>query len=877
MPHQAAKTPTILRVRAIRRFNVRSALPQPLAPLSELATNLRWSWHSRTRDIFRDMDPEAWERVHEDPAAALAALSPERLAELAADEAFVARVDKAKEGLASYLTEPVWYDKFSGEQPAPQAVAYFSAEFGITHVLPQYSGGLGILAGDHLKSASDLGVPIVGVGLFYKSGYFNQQLSADGWQLESYPLLDPDDLPLALLREADGTPAEITLAMPGERTLTARIWKAQVGRVPLLLLDSDVEANDEAGRQLTDRLYGGGGAQRLEQEMLLGIGGIRALRTWSRLSGAATPEVYHCNEGHAGFLSLERISELSTEQGLAFDQAQQVVRANNVFTTHTPVPAGIDRFEASIVADHFSGSAQLAGVPVERVLPLGAENYEGGDPAIFNMAVLGLRMAQRSNGVSQLHGAVSREMFDVLWPGFDDAEVPITSITNGVHAPTWMDRKVVDLGRKYLGIDGVRDVIGFSEVDRIPRDELWAVKRELREQLVHDVRERMRASARTRGASPAELSWTDQVLDPDVLTIGFARRVPTYKRLTLMLRDPDRLKRLLLHPERPIQLVIAGKSHPADETGKKLIQEMVRFTDDPQIRHRIVFLPNYDMQMAQTLMPGVDVWLNNPLRPYEASGTSGMKAALNGALNLSILDGWWDEWYDGNNGWAIPSADPTGVAGASTMDEDRRDDLEAAALYDLIESQVAARFYDVDEQGVPQHWLEMVEHTLRVLGPKVLATRMVQDYTTKLYTPAAVAGRAAVGDDYELARSLSDYVAKARDAFGNLRIEHVEADGVSDAPLFGDELTVRAYVALGGLDPQEVQVQLVYGRASDSDQLRDVRVADLAPAQDLGDGRYRFDGTHRLDRTGAFGYSVRVLPKHPGLANPAELGLVVNA
>ena len=864
-------------MRAIRRFNVRTALPEPLAPLSDLATNLRWSWHRRTRDLFRDMDPSVWEAVHGDPVALLAGLTPQRLAALAADEEFVGRVHAAAHGLSTYLTAPAWYDEFSAEQSAPASIAYFSAEFGITHVLPQYSGGLGILAGDHLKSSSDLGVPIVGVGLFYKEGYFSQQLSADGWQLENYPLLDPDDVPLILLREADGTPVDITLALPEGRTLHARVWRAQVGRVPLLLLDSDVEANDDSARELTARLYGGGGDQRLQQEMLLGIGGVRALRVWSRLTGAPAPEVYHCNEGHAGFLSLERISELVSGHGLDFEQARRAVRASNVFTTHTPVPAGIDRFDAQLVHTHFSGTAELPGVPVDAILPLGAEDYEGGQPDIFNMALMGLRMAQRSNGVSQLHGAVSRSMFNALWPGFDADEVPITSITNGVHAPTWMDWRVIELGRKYLGETDVREAIGWDRIGRVPRAELWAVKRELREQLVEDVRKRMRASAQTRGASHAELGWVADLLDPDVLTIGFARRVPTYKRLTLMLRDPERLKKLLLDPERPVQLVIAGKSHPADETGKKLIQEMVQFTDDPQLRHRIVFLPNYDMRMAQTLMPGVDVWLNNPLRPYEASGTSGMKAALNGALNLSILDGWWDEWFDGSNGWAIPSADPAHDTESSTMDPERRDDLEAAALYDLIESQVAVRFYDVDAEGVPQRWVEMVEHTLTVLGPKVLATRMVRDYTAKLYTPAAIAGRAAAADDFALAKDLAAYVGQAQEAFPGLRIEHVEADGVTDAPLIGDKLTVRAYVALAGLRPEQVLVQVVHGRASESDELQDVDTAELYPVENLGDGREKFEGTLTLLRSGAFGYSVRVLPRHAGLAGVAELGLVVNA
>ena len=460
--------------------------------------------------------------------------------------------------------------------------------------------------------------------------------------------------------------------------------------MPLLLLDSDVHGNDDAGRSVTERLYGGGGELRLQQEMLLGMGGVRALRLWSRLTGAPTPDVYHANEGHAGFLGIERISELVRSEGMSFDEALEAVRSATVFTTHTPVPAGIDRFDAALMELYFGGAQALEGVPVERLLALGAETYEGGASGIFNMAVMGLRLAQRANGVSQLHGVVSREMFDGLWPGFDDAEVPITSITNGVHGPTWVDRKVFELARTHASVHELDTQDSWEAMASVPRDAVWATKRELRQQLVDEARRRTRQSWLERGASSAELGWTDEILDPDVLTIGFARRVPTYKRLTLMLRDPDRLKKLLLDPDRPIQLVIAGKSHPADETGKQLIQQMVRFADDPEVRHRIVFLPNYDIAMALHLYPGCDVWLNNPLRPFEACGTSGMKAALNGALNLSILDGWWDEWFDGKNGWAIPTAD-------GVEDPERRDDIEANALYDLVEHQVAPRFYDTDE------------------------------------------------------------------------------------------------------------------------------------------------------------------------------------
>jgi glycogen phosphorylase len=864
-------------VKAIRRFSVRTVLPEPIAALGDLASNLRWSWHPPTRDLFQAIDPKRWESVRTDPVKLLSALSPQALRDLAGNPDFVAAVSQAKADLDHYLTEPRWYQAWADGQEdagdgrrAPRAIGYFSPEFGITEVLPQYSGGLGILAGDHLKTASDLGVPIVGVGLFYKTGYFKQSLNRDGWQQETYPVLDPDGLPLSLLREDDGSPCVITLSLPGGRELHAHVLKAQVGRVPLLLLDSDVPQNDEAARNITNRLYGGGGEQRLQQEMLLGIGGVRALRLWSRLTGAPEPDVYHTNEGHAGFLGVERIHELTTAAGLSFAEALEAVRAATVFTTHTPVPAGIDRFDAELVRLHFSGEQAVEGVPVDDLLALGAEDYPGGQPGIFNMAVMGLRLGQRANGVSQLHGVVSREMFDGLWPGFDDEEVPIASVTNGVHAGTWVDRKVYELADKHLGTHDLAGDDAWERIGEVPRDAIWATKRELRQQLVLEARRRTRSSWKKRGASAAELGWVDDILDPDVLTIGFARRVPTYKRLTLMLRDPERLKRLLLDPKRPIQLVIAGKSHPADETGKQLIQQMVRFADDPEIRHRIVFLPNYDIAMAQYLYPGCDVWLNNPLRPFEACGTSGMKAALNGGLNLSILDGWWDEWFDGENGWAIPTAD--GVEDAA-----RRDDLEAAALYDLIENSVAPRFYDHDADGLPQNWISMITHTLQTLGPKVLASRMVRDYTTQLYRPAARAGWAMNGPGYAGARDLAAYKAKVKQAWPAVHVDHVESAGVSDSPQIGETLHVRAYVSLGDLSPEEVVVQAVHGTARDSDELKDVVSEALEYVESYEGGRHQFAGDFALSRTGSFGYTVRILPRHEHLASASELGLVANA
>ncbi len=861
-------------MKAIRRFSVRPVLPERISALDELATNLRWSWHPPIRDLFESIDPVRWRQVRQDPVAMLSAVSTKELKRLAGDEDFAARVDHAKSSLDRYLHEDRWYQGWARElegDGAPEAIAYFSPEFGITAALPQYSGGLGILAGDHLKSASDTGVPIVGVGLFYKTGYFKQSLNREGWQQETYPVADPDGLPLALLREEGGEPCVVTIPLPGGRDLRAHIWKAQIGRVPLLLLDSDVPGNDDAARVVTERLYGGGGEQRLQQELLLGIGGVRALRLWSRLTGAATPEVYHSNEGHAGFGGVERIHELVTQEGLTFDEALEAVRAATVFTTHTPVPAGIDRFDASVIERYFGGAQALEGVPVERLLALGAETYERGIPGLFNMAVMGLRLARRANAVSQLHGVVSREMFAGLWPGFDHSEVPITSITNGVHGPTWVDRRVFELARTHTDIKELDTYEAWQSFHSVPRSEIWSTKRAMRDQLVREARLRVRQSWLDRGASAAELAWTDEILDPDVLTIGFARRVPTYKRLTLMLRDPKRLKKLLLDPKRPVQIVIAGKSHPADDTGKQLVQQMIQFADDPEVRHRIAFLPNYDIAMALHLYPGCDVWLNNPLRPFEACGTSGMKAALNGALNLSILDGWWDEWFDGENGWAIPTAD-------GVEDPERRDDLEAAALYDLIENQVATRFYDVDGDNLPQNWLSMVLHTVTTLGPKVRASRMVRDYTEQLYLPTARSSRAVAADGYAGAKDLAAYRSKVTAAWDEVHVDHVESAGVGDSPQIGETLHVTAYVSLGPLDPDDVEVQLVHGKTNHhGDELHDVQTDPLEHTESYEHGRHQFFGSVELQTSGAFGYTVRVLPKHPHLGGASALGLVANA
>jgi starch phosphorylase len=553
--------------------------------------------------------------------------------------------------------------------------------------------------------------------------------------------------------------------------------------VPLPL--DHVEERARAAR-VTARLYGGGSEHRLRQELLLGIGGVRAVRAFCAITGHAEPEVFHTNEGHAGFLGLERIREY-TVAGLTFDEALELCRAGTVFTTHTPVPAGIDRFPRELIERYFAQDAAGETPPLDRVLTLGAETYPGGDPHVFNMAVMGMRLAQRVNGVSRLHGQVSREMFAGLWPGFDTSEVPIGSITNGVHAPTWEASKVSELGDAAAAADAAR---------------LWEIRRQLRATMVTETRRRLRDSWRQRGASGAELTWIDDVLDEDVLTIGFARRVPSYKRLTLMLNDPQRLSGLLLDPDRPLQIVIAGKAHPADEGGKRLIQQMVRFADSEVVRRRIVFLPDYDMALARYLVQGCDVWLNNPLRPLEACGTSGMKVALNGGLNVSVRDGWWDEWYDGGNGWEIPTAD-------GVTDPARRDELEASALYELLGKSVAPLFYDTDHDGIPGGWIEMVRHNFRSLGPLVQADRMVREYVTTLYAPAAESSRALAADSFHAGRDLAAWTQRVREAWPSVRIEHVEADGAE--PSLGAVLDVRVTAAPGPPSPSDVSLEVVYG------------------------------------------------------------------
>jgi glycogen phosphorylase len=700
-----------------------SRLPESLRPLARLARNLVWTWDTEIAAVLGEVDPEGLAASAGNPVAMLASVAPERLSQLSGDAAFRARLERAEARLGEHLSGPSWYETLPG---APAAIAYFSPEFGLSEALPQYSGGLGILAGDHLKAASDLGVPIVGIGLFYRNGYFRQVLTAAGAQREEFSELDPDLLPLTAVRDSGGAHVQIAVPLPGA-TLHAALWRAEVGRVPLLLLDSDVADNAPEERAVTDRLYGGDNEHRLRQEILLGIGGVKALEACG-----IEPAVFHMNEGHAGFLALERARGL-VAAGDDPEHALQRVRARTAFTTHTPVPAGIDRFSHELMRRYFGPDGVPTGLPLQRLLALGAER--GGDAAVFNMAALGIRMAASVNGVSRLHGEVARAMFAPLWPGLPAEDVPITHVTNGVHAETWVGPEFAALYGKRLGAGYGARSDGWENLADVSGAELFEARERARLRLVDEVRRRLAAQAAERGDDPADTAWVASVLDPHALTLGFARRVPTYKRLTLLLSERERLTRILTRSDRPVQLLVAGKAHPRDTEGKHLIEEFGAYASGADVRHRVIMLADYDMALARALVSGVDVWLNTPLRPLEACGTSGMKAALNGVLNLSILDGWWDECYDPAFGWAIPSADGDG------LDPAARDGREATAILDLVEHELIPRFYDRDG-GLPDAWLAMIRDTISRLAPQLLATRMLRDYVEQIYLPTAVGGDA---------------------------------------------------------------------------------------------------------------------------------------
>ncbi|HZT78674.1 MAG TPA: alpha-glucan family phosphorylase [Gemmataceae bacterium] len=851
----------MMAARPIRTFTVLPHLPARLQALQKIAYNLWWCWNHEAGALFSRIDPELFEQLDNSPVKLLGTIDQSRLEQLARDDGFLVHLDRVEKSFDEYLAAPTWFQETYGDNN-PCRVAYFSAEFGIHESVPIYSGGLGVLAGDHLKSASDLGLPLVGVGLMYREGYFRQYLNVDGWQQEKYPENDFFNLPLVPETRKDGSALLVSVPFPG-REVQARVWRIQVGRIPLYLLDTNIPQNNPDDRGITGRLYGGDNDMRVRQEMILGIGGVRALRAVGK-----APTVCHMNEGHSAFCGLERIRLLMEENHLDFAAAREAVAAGTVFTTHTPVPAGNDMFPPQLV-EHYLGPL-MGALRLDRneFLGLGRQNPRDlNEP--FCMTVLALRLANVSNGVSRLHGTVSRKMWKNIWPELPEAEIPITSITNGVHTLSWVSSDMAQLYERYLGVqweERPTDHSVWKRVDNIPDAELWRTHERRRERLVAFARIRLKQQLLNRGAPPGEIARAEEVLDPDALTIGFARRFATYKRGNLIFRNLDRLIAILNDKDRPVQIIFAGKAHPRDHGGKELIAEVVHIARRPELRRRVVFLEDYDLNMARFLTQGVDVWLNNPRRPLEASGTSGMKVCCNGGLNLSVLDGWWVEGYQLDNGWAIGH-------GEEYTDLTYQDDVESRAIYDLLEQEIVPLFYKRGSDGLPRGWLRMMKRSMATCCPVFNTNRMVQEYVEKCYWPSAQRFATLSADGLKRAAALARWRQALARGWQGVRVESVDAAG-ADPLHVGSELKVKARVNLGSLAPEDVEVQLFHGLVDSFGEIPQPRTATMSHNGAHDGSTWVFSGTIPCRSSGQYGYAVRVLPKNSDLSNPFEPGLV---
>ena len=850
-------------MRQLRTFTVVPQLPERLQPLLEIAHNLWWTWNPEAVDLFRRMDHDLWSETYHNPVKMLGVIDQAKLRQLETDDVFLAHMDRVAQSLGRYLSMPTWAEKVHPEFNGHH-VAYFSMEFGLHECLPIYAGGLGVLAGDHFKSTSELGLPIVGVGLAYRQGYFHQYLTHDGWQQEVYPENDFYNMPVRRVRDAAGAPLRVEIPTQGRR-LVVQGWKVQVGRAPLYLLDTNVEDNGPSDRAITYQLYGPGTDMRIRQEIVLGIGGIRFLHALG-----VDPAVCHMNEGHSAFLGLDRVRLLMEKTGLSFHDALEAVKAGNVFTTHTPVPAGIDMFAPDMVEAYLGDCVRAMGIGTSDLLALGRQNPN--DPKEpLSMAVLAIRLSARRNGVSRLHCEVSRKMWAGVWPGVPAGdEVPIGYVTNGIHVRSWLSDEMARLFDRYLGpqwVDEPLDQEMWERIHQIPDNELWRSLERLKGRLVGFVRRKLAEQLRRRGAPPHEVQQAEEALDPEALTIGFARRFATYKRATLLFRDPERLAKILTHPERRVQIIFAGKAHPADNEGKRFIQEIVHHCRRKEFQNRVVFLEDYDVNIARYLVQGVDVWLNTPRRPLEACGTSGMKVLANGGLHMSVLDGWWDEAYEPEVGWAIGR-------GEEYSDATAQDDTESRALYDLLEQDVVPLYYRRGEDDLPRGWIAKMKASIQRLTHRFDTNRMVREYTESYYLPALNHWSRLARNEFQAARALSRWGQRVSAAWPGVQLLSVTAADQSEFTV-GSVFPVRCVASLNGLDPQDVQLELYYGPLDPFGGLaaplkKAMRLEGVRP-----DKTHEFTGEVTCEKSGKYGYTVRILPHHPNLVNPWELGRAV--
>lgn len=849
-------------MKKIQRFTVRPNIPEQLQPMMKIAYNLWWTWNPDAIDLFRWVDNDLWSQTKHNPIAMLGKVSNERFMELAKDEVFLRHMENVYKDLQEYLEAPTWFGEKYGKDFKGK-IAYFSFEYGLHESLSLYSGGLGVLSGDHLKSSSDLGIPLAAVGLIYRYGYFKQYLNNDGWQQEFYIDNDFENLPMTLMREADGRPVVIVVELPG-RPVYAQIWEFKVGRVSLYLLDTNLEVNSIMDQAITHKLYGGDIETRIQQEILLGIGGVKLLEA---LKIDAT--VFHMNEGHSAFLVFERTRKLMEQKQLSFNEARDIVSASNLFTTHTPVPAGIDLFSPELIARYFSDYARKLGISLNELIGLG-RLHPNDDSERFSMPHLAFNFADRSNGVSKLHGKVSREMWRALWPDLPDKLVPLRHVTNGIHIRTWLSDEMSRLYDRYLGpqvLDDPLDKNSWQKVDKIPDSELWRSKERLRERLVAFCRSKVKDQLSRRGSSLSKIINADEILDPHALTIGFARRFATYKRATLLFRDLDRLTKILNDRDRPVQIIFAGKAHPKDEEGKDLIRKIIHWASQDELRRHLVFLEDYSMEIARYLVQGVDVWLNTPRRPLEASGTSGMKCPPNAGINLSILDGWWDEGYNKNNGWAIGS-------GEEYRDHQYQDEIEAKALYEILEKEVIPTFYDRGVDGLPREWIAIMKESIKTLSPVYNTNRMVAEYFEAIYNPAQIQWVKLADNNMEMARKMEKWKKFIRENWHDVYISDVYSEMGAEINV-GQSLEVNALVNLGdNIQPNDVAVALFVGVLDSKGDIYEGERIWMKPKDKQNNGKYLFTGVLNADKAGQHGYAVCIYPQTEKLSRRFEKALI---
>ncbi len=847
------------------KITATSDLPENIKKLPEIANNLWWSWNVDSLKLFKMIDDELWVKVKNNPVKFIQEVSQRKLQEASNSHEFIDKYNQVVQRYDEYMNpSKTWFsENFPDKKEI--IVAYFSAEYGLDEILPVYSGGLGVLSGDHCKTASDLGLPFVAIGLLYRHGYFNQYINAEGWQETSFSELNMAELPVKPAIGPDGEAVIISVELPG-RAVFAKVWRVSVGRVSIYMLDTNLEMNSPADRDLTARLYGGDQEMRISQEIFLGIGGIRALDALG-----INPAIYHMNEGHSAFLGLELIRKLVQEKGLPFRVAKEIISASTVFTTHTPVPAGNDVFPLNLIDKYFSNYWGSLGISRHEFLDLGLRVVPDA-PQVFNMTVLALKLSGKKNGVSELHGAVSRNIFSDIWSNVPEEEIPIGHVTNGIHTLTWLDSSFKQLFDKYMGSDWenrIDDQSMWDKVYDIPDEEIWNVHMDQKRNLSEMVRMRLKEQKSRHGDSPQNLKQIENYLDPNALIIGFARRFATYKRANLIFRDIDRLTKIATDTGRPVQIIFSGKAHPADRPAHELIKQIYDYTNRPELKGKVILMENYNMNVARYLIHGADVWLNNPRRPLEASGTSGEKSAINGVINFSVLDGWWIEGYNRKNGWAVGED-------KYYQNYDHQDNADSESLYSTLENEIIPLYYNRDERGIPVGWVQTMKESIRSVGRAFSTVRMLQDYIKDYYVPQMDRTKSIIDSNYEIPKSLADWKASIEHNWSPVQVVPAKNTNffIESRLSVGQAIEAAATVLLGSIDPSQVSVELFYGKIGENSQIENPVIKPMNLVEQVGSGTYNYAETVVIQDGGNYGYTFRVVPTHPSMINKHDMGLV---